>query len=456
MIRAPYGHQIQTRDFALKTPAMWNTSDPGTGKTRSHLDAFNQRAGHKRALVLAPLSILESAWRNDAREFTPNLRVSVAYAANRAEAFATNSDIVVTNIDAAKWIADQCKKTKGAFLREFDELIVDECTAFKSHTSQRTKALLDIRHHFQHRRLMTGTPATQSLIDMWSLGYICDDGKRLGENFYRYRDQVCEGKQVGASAHAIRWIDRPGARDVVAASLADITIRFSKNECLDLPPNTHITVMTKLPDKVRRMYDQMAKESYLLLNSGDVSAINAAVRANKLLQICTGAIYDSGKAPHVLHTERYEQVMQLVMERPWACLVAFNWHHERDELCKLAEAAGIAYAVIDGETPAQKRTQIVEQMQRGELKVLFAHPQSAGHGLTLTRAKSVIWSSPTPNAEFFLQFNARIDRAGQTEKTETIMVAAEETRELQIYEMLQGKVDRVGSLLNLFCQLRAA
>ena len=134
-------------------------------------------------------------------------------------------------------------------------------------------------------------------------------------------------------------------------------------------------------------------------------------------------------------------------------LVAFNWKHERDALVQLAEKRGYTYEVIDGETPAHKRSNIVERFQAGQLKVLFAHPQSAGHGLTLTRATTAIWCSPTYNAEHFQQFNRRIHRSGQTQKTETILIAARNTWDEQVYAKLNGKLNRMESLLTILNNL---
>ena len=134
-------------------------------------------------------------------------------------------------------------------------------------------------------------------------------------------------------------------------------------------------------------------------------------------------------------------------------LGAFNLNHERDALVQLAEKRGYTYEVIDGETPAHKRSNIVERFQAGHLKVLFAHPQSAGHGLTLTKATTAIWCSPTYNAEHFQQFNRRIHRSGQTQKTETILIAARNTWEEQVYAKLNGKLNRMESLLTILNNL---
>jgi SNF2 family DNA or RNA helicase len=127
--------------------------------------------------------------------------------------------------------------------------------------------------------------------------------------------------------------------------------------------------------------------------------------------------------------------------------VAFNWRHEREHLVKLAEEMKLDYGVIDGDTPANKRKDIVDRMQAGQLQVVFAHPQSAGHGLTLTKATTVIWASPTYNAEHYQQFNRRIYRAGQKQKTEIIQIAANDTWETEVYKKLSTKLERMDELL---------
>jgi len=168
---------------------------------------------------------------------------------------------------------------------------------------------------------------------------------------------------------------------------------------------------------------------------------------SELINYCKSAHEDKSKT--ILHTERYEQVLELVKARPWPCVVAFNWRHEREALVELSKKDGLRYAVIDGTVSATKRPEIVSDFQEGSYDLLIVHPQSAGHGLTLTQGRTTIWSSPTPNAEHFLQLNARIYRAGQTHKTETILLAARNTREPVIYDMLQGKIDRVTNILDL-------
>lgn len=423
----------------LETPGMLNLSCPGTGKTRTTLEGILQRNSGGRTLVLAPLSILQPAWGDDIEKWTPALRYSIAYAKNRAQAFRTKTDIVITNHDAVKWIADNID-----ILAEFDTLVVDEFTAFKNPDSQRTKALIQLRKCFEYVYMLSGTPNPQSVTDLWVPVLMCDGGMRLGNLFYKFRAQVCYPRQVGKSRAATQWVDRSDALEKVMMQIDDLVYRVPLE---GLPENREYTIYTSLPDKIMKQYKQLAKESLIWLESGDaISAVHAGARLKKMLQLLTGAVYDSQGESHLVHTERYEVVMQLVAERSQS-LVAFNWRHERENLVKLAEKMGISYGVIDGEVPVKRREQIVSDFQAGLLKVIFAHPQSAGHGLTLTKGVATIWCSPTYNSEHYMQFNRRIFRTGQTKRTETIRIAARGTCEGAVYEKLDGKIQRVEDFL---------
>ena len=382
-------------------------------------------------MILAPLSIVESAWANDAKTFTPGLKVSVAFAKNRAAAFKEESDIVVTNHDAVKWIAQQVKKDPK-FLTEFDTLIVDEATAFKN--------------------MAMSTHVT----DIWALAFLADDGERLGSRFYQFRSQVCTARQVGPSAEMVKWEPRPGAVEQIMAMLSDITIRYRKEDCIDLPENSHIRIQTKLPKRVMNAYMDMYRESVAFINENPVKAVNAAARAQKLLQICTGAVYDEEGNENLIAVDRYKLVIDLVEERDWPCLVAYNWRHELRQMIKEVERKKIPYAVINSDVKDSERANVVQRFQNGDYKVLFAHPKSASHGLTLTAARTTIWPSPPMSTELYLQFNARIYRAGQKHKTETITIAAQDTREDAVYEAVSNNVKRVEDALFTLENLKTA
>ena len=442
-----FSHQRETTDFILNHDRVLITSDPGTGKTRAVLDAFAELVKQNpdsRMLVLAPLSILQASWVEDIEKFTPHLTCVVAYSKNREKAFKESANIVITNHDAIKWL-DKNKK----YIDQFDTICIDEFTAYKNRTSQRSKAAGRVIKSFDRRIAMSGTPNGNTIRDIWHPTKLVDDGERLGPSFYPFQQQVCTPKLIQLGNRVVtEWLDKDNAEEMVAVQLQDITIRHKLEDCIDMPKQTVTMRKVTLPKRIQQQYETFAKDSVLYTGKATINAINAGVKVKKLLQLCTGAVYKDDGTSEGIHTERYDLVMELVKQRKHS-LVAFNWKHERDHMIAIAEKEGIAYRVIDGDTPEEKRKKVVDELQLGELQVVFCHPQSAGHGLTMTKATSIIWCLPTYNAEHYLQFNRRIYRAGQTKRTEIIQIAANDTWEPEVYNKLGHKMNRMEELLSI-------
>ena len=421
-----------------------------TGKTYVRIAAFAKRRkrGGGCLLVLAPRSLLRNVWVNDFKKFAPHLKVVVADATNREKAFAETADVYVTNVDAVKWL----KMQKKHFFAKFSEFVVDESTAYKHHTSQRSKAAASIANHFKYRCCMTGTPNGNSITDVWHQVFILDGGARLGSSFYKFRDTVCQPTQVSRhNPNAVQWSDREGAEEAVFGLLSDIVVRHKFEDCVDIPPNHQYTVAFDMPPKQMQAYLHLEETQLLALASSKskITAVNAAAVATKLLQVASGAVYDGSGAYAVVDTARYELILDLVEQRAHS-LVFFLWNHQRDLLIAEAEKRKIKYAVIDGSTTDRTREEIVRGYQAGVYQTLFAHPKSAAHGLTLTRGTATIWSSPTYDLEIFKQGSKRQHRMGQTQKTETITVVAEGTIEQDVYDRMLSKDARMTNLLDLF------
>lgn len=455
------GEQQQyTADFIMPKPGALVFSDPGTGKTLSVFESFLRayEAGEAdQMFVFAPLSILQAAWGDDIDKYVDGFYYEIAYSKNRAQAFNSGAPVVITNHDAIKWLA-QNRQVIDPNKRIW--FVVDESTAYKNPTAQRTKAAMSLAPMFAHRVPMTGTPYPKSILDVWSQAFLADSGERLGNSFFRFRSQVAEPEQVGGNKNAVRWLDKPGAVDQVVQSLADITVRFRLEDCTNIPECSMWYQYVTLPPKLQRQYDELVEQSVLELENGElISAVHAGARSGKIRQLLTGSVYNSEGQSSIVHTDRAELVMQLVEERcPIAPVcVGFNWRHERDALLKEAKKRKLQVAYIDGTVTGGTRTQIVRDFQDGKYDVVLLHPQAAGHGLTFTRARTLIWSSPTENAEHLLQLNARIYRRGQEHKTEIIMIAARDTREVFIYESnLQPKVKKQADGLKIFTDITHA
>lgn len=438
-IPALYDHQVATIDFLKAHDQVFDTSDPGTGKTRAHIEAFayDHKRGHPAALVIAPKSLLRAAWVNDVRTFAPWLETSVATAENRAKAFSVKADMYITNIDAAKWLAAQPKSFWSRF--EGGTLFMDESGAFKHHTSQRSKAMHKVVSHFAKRRALNGTPNPNTVLDLWHQVRLIDDGKRLGSSFFGFRNQVCQPEQIGPRAEMVKWVDRPQAAEAVGMLLKDITIRHVFEECLSIPTNHEYIKYFDMSAKHRRRYKEMENLELLLVTPDTVvQAVNAAAVVTKLLQIASGAVYDNEGKYHVVDTDRYELIGDLLEQRKHS-ICFFNWSHQRDQLIKELEKRDLTYCVVDGSVSGKARDAAVAMFQAGFYRVALLHPQSAAHGLTLTKATTSIWASPTYNIEHFLQGSRRIYRAGQTQKTENISIIAQDTIEEHVYDVCQGK-----------------
>jgi len=448
----PFKHQTESLNRFLTIPRGLDLSDAGTGKTRVQIDLFATRRakGGKCALILAPKSLLETAWVDDIEKFAPHLRTSVAYASNRDKAFALSSDVYITNSDAVRWLVKQ----KPGFFDRFDTLIVDEISAFKHRTSLRSRCLKKLTKYFEFRYGLTGTPNTNSILDIWHQVFIIDDGERLGNRFFAFRNSVASPIQVGPAANMVKWVDKPGATTAVADLLSDISIRYTLEECHDLPRNHMYELNYTLTPKQRAAYEHMAQHAILEVTQNEIiNAVNAAALITKLLQIASGTVYDESNASIHIENNRYQLVTDLVAARNHS-LVFFHWKHQAKCMEDLFHANGITCCRIDGTVTGKDRTQIIRDFQKGYYQVCLAQPQSAAHGLTLTRATTAIWASPTYNLEHFIQGNRRIYRAGQDRKTETILVVAKNTIEEKVYDRLREKEIRQIDLLQLLRALQ--
>ena len=452
----PMKHQAASLVHDRIIPTVFDMSDPGTGKTAVRIWAFAKRrkVGGGALLVLCPRSLTRSAWANDFAKFAPDMRVSVATAENRAAAFDEKADVYVTNHDAAKWLAAQPKQ----FFAKFSELVVDESAAFKHHTSLRSKALRKLVSHklsgkpiFGRRALLSATPTSNGICDIWHQVALLDDGKRLGNSFYAFRNVVSTPTQVGRNVNALKWEDKEGAEEAVFGLIQDLVIRHRFEDCVDIPARHIYSVKYTLTAKQLRAYEDMEQAQLLVFkDKKKMTAVNAAAVSTKLLQIASGAVYDNDGEHHVVDTARYELIMDLVEARVHP-IVFFFWKHQVAALVKEAEKRGMSYAVFDGEASDKRRAEIEAAYQAKQYDVLFAHPKSTAHGLTLTAGTSIIWSGPTADLEWFLQGNRRQARIGQTQKTEVVVVLAEGTYDERVYhEILMPKDGRMKTLLELF------
>lgn len=427
----PMSHQLESLKFCKTRKRVADISDAGTGKTLVQILDFAQqhKKDSKAMLVLAPKSLLKAAWANDIRKFAPHLKVSIAWAKNRKEAFATKADVYITNIDA---VTDLLKYPKTAW-KNFGRLVIDESTAYKNPTSKRSKAVAKLATHFEYRRIMTGTPMPQGVCDLWHQIYILDEGKRLGTSYYNFRSSCCTPVQNGPSVQHIKWEDKPGIEDAVVGLLSDIIIRHRFEDCVDIPPNHQYSIEVDLNPKHAKFYKDFENMQLAEIKGKTITAINAAALNTKLLQVASGAVYNDQGTYSLIDTDRYDLVADLVEARSHST-VWYQWKHQLDETIKALKARKISYVVWNPDHP-----EIEQEFQAGRYQAILCHPQSAGHGLTFTKAIASILCSPTYNLEHYLQLYKRIYRIGQKEKTETIVVVAPGTRDEHAWARMLDK-----------------
>ena len=293
---------------------------------------------------------------------------------------------------------------------------------------------------------MTGTPAAQSPLDAYGLAKLVNP-KSVPRFFGTFRDHVM------VKLTQFKWIPREDSTDVVFRALQP-AIRFTKEECLDLPPMVYVKRTVELTRQQNKYYKELKDKMIMHAAGEEVTAANAAVVMNKLLQISCGAIYtDNGDALEFDIKHRYKVLREVIDESSKKVLVFVPFKHVIDVLTNKLRSDGITTEVIRGDVSAAKRTERFKQFQeQDDPKVLVIQPQSAAHGVTLTAANTVVWWGPTPSLETYAQANARVHRSGQTHKC-TIVQLQGSFVERRIYALLDNRIDVHTKVIDLYNEM---
>ena len=444
---SPFEHQKTTSSFLTMNKRAFCFNEQGTGKTASAIWAsdYLMNVGRiQRVLIICPLSIMDSAWRNDLFTFAMHRTVDVAYgsAKKRSEIIEGNADYVIINYDGVEIVSDAV--ANGGF----DLIIVDEATHYKNPQTKRWKTLNALMTPEKWLWMMTGTPAAQSPVDAYGLAKLINPAAvpRFGGSF---RDQVM------LKVTNFRWVPKDNATDTVFRVLQP-AIRFTKEECLDLPPMVYVKREVELTRQQNKYYNLLRDKMIMDAAGEQVTASNAAVNMNKLLQISCGAVYtDTGDTLEFDIKHRYKVLREVIDESSKKVLIFVPFRHVIDILTDKLEADGISTAVIRGDVPAAKRTQIFRQFQNSDdPRVLVIQPQAAAHGVTLTAANTVVWWGPTSSLETYAQANARVHRSGQDHKC-TVVQLQGSSIEKRVYAMLDNKINIHTKMIDLYNDILA-
>ena len=442
----PFEHQKTTASFLSIRRRAFCFNEQGTGKTASVIwaaDYLMKRGLVQRVLVLCPLSIMKSAWQQDLFKFAMHRSCSVAHgsAKQREKIIAAGAEFVIINFDGLAIVKDQI--INGGF----DLIVIDEANAYKNAQTNRWRVLNQITKATDPRLwMLTGTPAAQSPLDAYGLAKLAETSE-CPKYYGQYRDQVM------TKVTQFKWIPRPGAQDIVHRILQP-AIRFEKKDCLDLPEVTHIEREAPLTSQQSKYYALLKNQMLIEADGEEVSAVNAAAKINKLLQISGGAVYtDDGSVLEFDISNRLNAVLEVIEEASNKVLVFIPFTHTIELLRAKLEKEGISCEVINGKVPVNRRSDIVNHFQtRPDPHVLLIQPQAASHGLTLTAADTIIWYAPVTSVETYLQANARINRPGQKNAMTIVHIKGSEV-ESRLYSMLQNNIENHEKIIDLYRQM---
>ena len=440
----PFEHQKTTAEFLTTNRRAFCFNEQGTGKTASVIWAVDYLMTIglvKRVLVICPLSIMKSAWQNDLFKFAIHRTVSVAYGAarKRKEIVEAGAEFVIINFDGVNIVK------KEIMAGGFDLIVVDEASAYKNAQTERWKDLRDLTKVIKGLWMLTGTPAAQSPVDAYGLAKLVNP-KGVSPFFGQFRDTVMMKLTM------YKWIPKPTAQLIVHKALQP-AIRFEKADCLDLPPVTFVERDAPLTPQQLKFYNILKKQMLIEAAGEEVSAVNAAVQINKLLQIAGGAVYtDTGEVVEFDVSSRLNVVQEVIEESSHKVLVFVPFTHTIELLEKHLSKNNITCEVINGSVSVNKRSDIVKKFQeQTEPKVLIIQPKAASHGLTLTAANTIIWYAPCTSVETYLQANARIDRPGQVNNMTVVHIKGSPI-EAKMYTMLQGNINNHQKVIDLYKQ----
>lgn len=454
--RKPFIHQKHTVKFLLDNKRAFVLNDMGTGKTLSALwaaDILFAAKKIRKILIIGPLSTMKSVWLNEVFLNTPHRRASIAHGVKQIRVGIIKSqavEIAIINHDGIKIVEDEI------IAEQFDIIIIDELTAFKSHSSERSKCMERIaKNQFKKNNRartsdgavwgMTGELTPNSPTEaFFPCKIVNPDNQWLPKYFGQFRDACMY------QVNEMVWLPKPEAPNVIAMC-AQPAIRFTRDQCLDLPDTTYQTLETELSSEQKTWYDKMRKEALVESDAGRVSAANSAVLLNKLLQISAGAVKgNEGQVIEIGCKERLDQLLEIFEETPQKKLVVFATYRATIEmLVRELTSRKINVQAIHGDVAQNKRAGYIQDFQTGALQILVLQPQSSAHGITLTAASTIVWFSLIPSNELYQQGNARIIRAGQTRKTQIIMFVSTKA-EKHIAGILQRKGDLSKEVLRLF------
>jgi SNF2 family DNA or RNA helicase len=428
-------YQISAIEFIKQKPSCFCILGMGLGKTVITLTAISdlyEKGLIRRVVVICPLRVGRYTWPSEIALWGHlgglTYAIAIGSEKERARALDTNATITIVNRENTKWLVNRYREKWP-----YDMVVIDESTSFKNQKSERFKWLRRVRSFFKRVVLLTGTPTPTGLLDLWPQVYLLDGGQRLEKGVMKYREMYFREVPYG-------WEPRRGAEDTIYQKISDITISLKPSDYIDMPDRVNITIPVHLTREELDQYASMKSEYILQCEGQQITAANAAVLANKLQQLANGAIY-SEKGFVVLHDAKLEALCELVEGAGGEpIIVAYAYQHDYERIKRrFPEAVDIR----DGGS--------VDRWNSGLVRMLLAHPLSAGHGLNLQKGGSIlIWFGLPWSLELYEQMNCRIYRQGQLNKVRIYDIIADKTIDNKIQTVLRNRENKQEAMIEYF------
>lgn len=404
----PHNYQKYCIERIVRDPAVGLFLRPGLGKTSITLTAVNVlrylRWEIAKVLVIAPKKVAEATWSKEAAKWDhlQHLKVVTVLGSTtkRIKALNTPADVYVVNRENVPWLVDYYKQSWP-----FDMLICDESTSFKNPQSKRFKALKLIRRFCKKVVLLTGTPSSKGLIDLWAQVYLLDEGVRLGKTISQYRERYFIANTHGG--HFTDYKPKSDAESAVLEAISDICVSMKAEDYLELPECVEHEIPVVLDEKAKREYDQFERDLLLEIEDETITAQGAAVLTGKLLQFCNGAVYNADKQPVTVHDCKLDAYTELLEQLDGDPVITFySFKHDLDRLLERLGKTKRRVRVYQG-------PQDEDDWNTGKIDVLLAHPASCAYGLNLQAGgRHIVWFGLNWSFELNDQGKCRLWRQG--------------------------------------------
>ena len=439
----PYFYQEYAEQFILDNPEAGLLLDMGMGKTVVSLTAadklLNDYFAVRKVLVIAPLKPAKETWLPEIKKWDhlQYLTASLVIGSkqSRVAALEQDADIYIINRENVAWLTNELSSIGNAW--DFDMVVFDELSSFKSSKSQRYKALKKYITLSKRVVGLTGTPAPNGLIDLWSQIYLLDSGERLGRTVSGYRERYFLPDKRNQTT-IFSYKPKEESEKAIYDKISDICVSMSAEDWLEMPERIDTVQHIKLSDKELKLYEEFEKEQYLEFINGQVTAATAAALTNKLLQFSNGAKYLAAGSYKVTSDKKLEALAEIVdtsQGQPILCF--YSYRHDCERILRKFKGAKKLESADD-----------IRDWNDGKIPLLLAHPAGAGHGLNLqTGGNIIVWFGLTWSLELYQQANARLYRQGQKNSVIIHHLVTDGTVDKHVLDSLQGKREVQDELL---------